>query len=335
MKRILIVTISITVLVFLVAVSWAKSPKTKKPVYKFHMALAFPAEETPRYSGAVHFAEEVEKRTGGQVNIKLSPVGEIVTIPEAIPALKAGTIEILVFANAFYLGETWAAYWNMVPGLCENYKFAETEEKSGVFDLLRGDLRKAGLEMLGNYEVGAADVFIAKKHHFTVPQDLKGLKIRGFGGPHDRSFADFGAKAVTLPMDELYMALQTGVADGAFTALPAYEGFRWYEVAPKVTYIPSMPFGFSITFNKKVWDGLSTDIQSAIRAAMKDTQSWILPEKRAYYAAAFPRLIGLGVDFKVPPIEAWTDDYGLVVRKHYRKMGGDAAKKVLELLGKE
>lgn len=334
MKRKLIVILLAALFVFFGAISWAQASQAKKHTYNLTMVLSFPTEETPRYWGAKHFVEEVEKRTGGQVKIRLSPTGEIVSNAEAIPALKAGTIVLLDFPPVFFQGETWSVYWNMIPGNCENYKLVETQVKSGIFDLERDALRKVGIEFLGSYEIGNVDAFIARKKFFTVPQDLKGVKIRGFGGPHNRAMAELGARTVTLPMDELYMALQTGVVDAAITALPSYEGFRQYEVAPKVTYVPTMPLDFSFSFNKKYWDALPADIQGAFRSAMKNTQNWILPRKKDYYAHLLPTLRKLGAEIYTPPIGPWINDYGKLVRKNYLLMGGDVAKKVEELLGK-
>lgn len=73
-----------------------------------------------------------------------------------------------------------------------------------------------------------------------------------------------GAVPVTIPMPELYMALQKGTVDGTWSATIAYMGFKQYEVTKYYTYLPSSLSCHPLLMNLKTWNSFPPDIQQQI-----------------------------------------------------------------------
>src|SRR6185437_8245363 len=61
------------------------------------------------------------------------------------------------------------------------------------------------------------------------PDDIKGLKIRSAGPTFAAMWQSAGATIVSVPSNEVYNALQTGVADATDTSSGSFVSFRIYE----------------------------------------------------------------------------------------------------------
>ena len=71
----------------------------------------------------------------------------------------------------------------------------------------------------------------------TSPKDLAGMKIRVPASPILTSlFKGLDASPATVPIGELYTALQTKVVDGQENALPTIEATKLYEVQKYCSY---------------------------------------------------------------------------------------------------
>ncbi|MFC1905020.1 TRAP transporter substrate-binding protein [Chloroflexota bacterium] len=328
-KRLILVLVTIAVIVSGLVAGCA--PPKEEEVIEFKMAMGQPLADNPWIWGAQHFAEEMESRTNGRVKITLSPPGELVSVKEIGPALKKGTIKAMGTPIMHFGGDTYVVYWNYVPGTAKNYELSATERELGIHDFLVEKLRGVGVEYLGSYEALSVDVLIANEH-FTVPEDLKGLVVRSADAPVVRALADLGAEPVSIPSDELYMALQTGMVDVGLTASVAYMGSKQYEVAPYCTYVPLIPIGSAIAFNKDFWDSLPADIQKTMREVMLETEDWAVPRLQEYDENILNSLKDLGVKVNVPPRQPWIDALEPLIRKYFIELGGEDAAKIREII---
>ena len=107
-------------------------------------------------------------------------------------------------------------------------------------------------------------LFFAKKPVKTL-DDLRGLKIRIPSRRQMEPFKALGAAPQTMPPGEVYMALKTGVLDGASSGSRTLIYFKWGEV---VDYALEGPFSSAvaqeIAVNQKAWDALPDDIQEIV-----------------------------------------------------------------------
>jgi TRAP-type C4-dicarboxylate transport system substrate-binding protein len=100
-----------------------------------------------------------------------------------------------------------------------------------------------------------------------VPDDVKGLKVRGGSREMDLMLKGAGAAVVSMPSNELYAAMQTGTMDVAMTSSTSLMSFRLEEIAKNLTTGRGKGFFFifePLLMSKQVFDALPKDQQTAI-----------------------------------------------------------------------
>ncbi len=98
----------------------------------------------------------------------------------------------------------------------------------------------------------------------TSLEDIKGMKIRMSGGPPTEMMQAIGGIPMLIPMPDNYISLQKGVIDGMGVPWEAINVWRFYEVVNHYTQVPFPAVYFSISMNKRKWEGLPQDVKDAI-----------------------------------------------------------------------
>ncbi|MBS0244300.1 MAG: TRAP transporter substrate-binding protein DctP, partial [Proteobacteria bacterium] len=110
-----------------------------------------------------------------------------------------------------------------------------------------------------------------------VPDDVKGLKVRGGSRDMDLMLKGAGAAVISLPSSELYAAMQTGAMDVAMTSSTSLMSFRLEELSKHITTSRKAGFYFvlePLLMSKAIFDGLPKDQQAAILAAGEALEPW-------------------------------------------------------------
>ncbi len=76
---------------------------------------------------------------------------------------------------------------------------------------------------------------LQRKGCIRKPEDIKNLKIRSAGPTFAAMWQEAGASIVSIPSNEVYNALQTGVADATDTSTGSFVSFRIYEQVKCIT----------------------------------------------------------------------------------------------------
>jgi TRAP-type transport system periplasmic protein len=112
-----------------------------------------------------------------------------------------------------------------------------------------------------------------KKTAVRSLSDIKGLRIRSHGTTA-KVVKALGGSVVTMPMPELYQALQKHVVDGALYPVEVNKGWRMAEVVDYCTLDLSIAntSSFYVVMNKDKWASLSAKDQKII---MQINKEWI------------------------------------------------------------
>ena len=84
----------------------------------------------------------------------------------------------------------------------------------------------------------------------------------------------WGAEAVTLPPDEIALALRTGRIDGAESTLPAYVDSGYYQLAPYWTYDRHSYNADVLVASSETWETFSQEEQTIIERCAAEAASW-------------------------------------------------------------
>lgn len=241
----------------------------------------------PDYPGSIaleEFADAVEAGTEGRFTGSVYHNGQLGDQRFAIEQFAFDGIDFAVFSGGS-LGD-FAPELNIVS---MPYVFQSQDHMFKVLDGEVGERLSAALEPYNMvalaWYTGGARSFYTVKSQVATPEDLKGLKIRV---PDADIFVAtieaLGANATPLAFGEVYTSLQTGVIDGAENNAPSFESTRHYEVAKFYTLDEHMMVPEALVVSKTLWDSLSPEDQTAMRAAARasaETQRKLWADREA------------------------------------------------------
>ena len=258
-------------LFLLVALGLALTPKpgaaAEKMVWKFGTFFDFDHALT---KGAVKFKEEVEKKHGDKVEIKIYPINQLGDGREYIEGLQSGTIEL---AEA---GLPWTTSFSDAYGVLSMYYLFLNRDIA--YRVLDGELgtkmkdrfeKQAGIKLLGYWENGIRHATNSKRP-INKPEDFSGLKIRVQQDPvHLIFFRALGANPTPMSFGEVFTALQQNVIDGQENPYANIVQRKFYEVQK---YMSTTAHVYDVTgfyMNMELFDSLDAQFQKDILEAAK------------------------------------------------------------------
>lgn len=212
-------------------------------------------EDYPTTQGAYYFARLVYERTGGRIEIQVSPGGVL--------GEEQSTIEQMQFGGIDFARVSLSSVSDFIPKmnvLQMPYLYTDADHMWRVLEGDIGDdclrsLAGSGLVALSWYDAGARNFYSAQKPIRTV-EDMKGMRVRVQESELMKAMVEaLGASAVPMAYDVVYSALETGSIDAAENNWPSYDSMNHYEVAPYYTVdehtrIPEMQLVSEATWNK-------------------------------------------------------------------------------------
>src|SRR5262245_21383309 len=126
-------------------------------------------------------------------------------------AMVNGQLDISSFPLDYASGKIGAFSATLMPALVRNHDRAARLNSSPFMQEIKAKIDKAGVVVLA--DAWLAGAVASKRGCIRKPEDIKGLKIRSAGPTFAAMWQQAGASIVSVPSNEVYNALQTGVAD--------------------------------------------------------------------------------------------------------------------------
>lgn len=230
------------------------------------------AADYPTVQAVAHMDKLVRERTGGRHGIERLGQGDPDSENYTIAELKNGKID-MARVNLAVFGAASAA----VPSL--PYVFRSTPHMRRVLDGPIGDEILADLESQGVIALCIYDMG-ARSYGATKPirnvGDMKGLKVPVQKADGWAALVRVMlAEPVTMPLARRQLALRTGAIDAAENTWPAYVAARHHEVARFYSLTEHSMSPGVLVFSKPVWDKLDKDDQRIIRAAARESVTYL------------------------------------------------------------
>ena len=217
---------------------------------------------TPQFAQWTWLAEEIDKRTGGQVKVDVVSLPELgLTGFELVRVTRAGLVDVGDVILSYVAGDVPALEGVDLPGLFPDF---ETSVKAHVafMPYLKKHEDKLGGVVLGAYLWPSQYIFSRKP--IKGPADLKGLKVRVYGTAQTEFARALGMEAVSIAFAETYTALERGTVDAAITG--TYPGFslKFYEVSKYLIDVNHGPVAGAFVVSKRTWDRLSPELRATL-----------------------------------------------------------------------
>jgi tripartite ATP-independent transporter DctP family solute receptor len=232
-------------------------------------------EDYPTVLAVRHMGETLSKMTNGKHSIKVFAKSALGQEKDTIEQTKLGALA-MTRVNVAPMNNICPA--TMVPTM--PFLFRDTGHMRRVLDGPIGDeilksCEEQGFVGLAFYDSGSRSIYSVKKPIKTIA-DVKGMKIRVQQSDLWVSLMEaMGANATPMPFGEVYTALKTGLVDAAENNYPSYESTRHFEVAKYYNKTEHSMAPEILLFSKKTWDTLTPEDQKAIRAAAKESVSYM------------------------------------------------------------
>lgn len=213
------------------------------------------------------FADAVAKATGNEVTVKLYNGGELGAGPtDQYARVVDGVTELAVGLPGYTASNFPLTLTAELPGVLTEE--SGTEQLWANIDKLQPEYRRAHLVALWS---SAANVLFTRDKPVRTPEDVKGLKIRVPSRNAGLQVEAWGGSPVSMPVSEVYNALQTGVIDGAMIDGTAINAFKLSEVANFVTMgMQTTNSPFFILMNRDAYEGLDDAAKAGIDAAGRE-----------------------------------------------------------------
>ena len=229
----------------------------------------------PLYEVLKRFADDVQKRTSGAIEIQVFSIGQLGSGTNILTGLQTGIIDLCAHTSGFI--DTIFPKFQVVdlPFLFPDAASAER--------LLDGPTGAKLLELLpskGIYGLGYGHwgwrVVSTIDRKLVEPQDMRGLKIRVQPGAiFAATFRTLGANPVAIDLTEVYLALSQRVIDSIETPMISVAATKHEEVVNTINLTNHVYNVGVMMASKAKFDALPADAREAIRAASVSlTKDW-------------------------------------------------------------
>lgn len=227
------------------------------------------ARNTGMAAGLMTWIDTVQAESGGSITVDLFPDSQLASGTDAIVnGIQTGAFEVAHFTTG-----NWSEYSNAfaelnVPFLYDSYdsvhSVLEGEIGQAMKDHLEADVQ--GVKPLAYISIGFRNVTSSKP--IQTVADMKGLKIRTMNDKLQiAAMESMGAAVTSVPISELYSALQTKLVDAEENPLSTIYSNKFYEVNPNICETRHSYTSTFVFMNADVYNGLSDNQKAAIDKA--------------------------------------------------------------------
>lgn len=263
---VLLTAVSAGVIVYGSSVSDRKIDTSGKQTYAWPLATCS-TEDTITHVFAQTFAEEVERLSGGEMEIQVYPQSTLGGDRELMESCKDGDIPFVV--------QSPAPQVSFMPELCvfdTPCVFDDIEEARAAIDdpeffsVIQGIYEDAGYQILGM----ADQCFrvMTSSEPFTGMESFKGQKIRTMENTYHIQFWNaVGASPTPMTFSEVYIGLQQGTIDAQENAYELIVSAKIYEQQEVLVQTNAVPDYITLIVSDDFFRDLDKEQQQIVREA--------------------------------------------------------------------
>lgn len=266
---------------------------------KFSMKIAISIPDSHPTTAALKAAcAEILKESNGRLAIDVYPNGQLGSDTDTVSQVRSGAIDFVCTANSIWGNLVPVASINLVAFAFADYATVWKAMDGDLGAHIRGSFDRFGLVPVGKpFDHGFRQLTNSTKP-ITSPKDVVGMKIRVPASAIMTSlFKGLDASPATVPIGELYTALQTKVVDGQENALPTIDATKLYEVQKYCSYTSHNWDCFALVGNKRSWAALPDDLRALATRVLDAAALKQRTAHEALNASLEAKLKGAGMQF--------------------------------------
>lgn len=215
------------------------------------------------YNKWLWFQEEAAKRTDGRLQVEIITFSEFgLTGTDVLRVMESGLVSIAEVSTGYVSGDFPLIEATDLPGMVTSL-----DQSREIYDAWQEKVVAPREDIMGGIVYSTfvwGSMYLHSRDPINSAADIAGKKIRVFAPAQARFVEELGGEPLSMPISEVYSALQRGVMDGMITGLNSIKPMTSWEVTPHITDIGIAPLGAYIVISRKAWDGLPEDIQQTL-----------------------------------------------------------------------
>lgn len=254
--------------------------------YNLRLAESHP-EEHPTARADVEFAELVEEKSDGRIQVETFLNSQLGEEADVIEQVQTGAIEMTRVSTAPMAEFADSMEVFSLPYIFDDgdhmWRFLESAGGQQLLDQI-GD---SGFKGLVYYDGGARSFYTSEGTEVSSLEDLQGLDIRVQQSDINTQWMGaLGASPTPLDYGEVYSSLQSGVLGGAENNWTSYLTAVHYEVAPNYIESQHQRVPEILMMSQQSWDQLGEEDQQTIQEAAEESvefqrEAWLESEEEA------------------------------------------------------
>jgi TRAP-type transport system periplasmic protein len=212
----------------------------------------------------INFKENVERRVGNRVDVRVFPAGQLGGIPREIEGIQLGTQQIVMLPPDFFVGIDKRFMVTSAPGLFRDLRHAQNSLHDPEF--------KRQFFSLGNDKgIQPIGIFAGDLAHYVSRKPIKKLsdfenrKIRVFASPMERlTMQKLGASPAPIPLLQALQALQRGTIDGMKSGFSIFTSFKYWSVTKHITRTTESTIAVMAATNPAFMAKLPADVRQIL-----------------------------------------------------------------------
>ncbi len=225
----------------------------------------FGSESHPSHIAAKQFAENVAKRTNGEVKIAIYPNNALGSPPEVLEQVVMGAVDMSLSGQ-----DQLAKHVKLFDAVSIPFSVGGYEHMDRILDgpfkaWAAPEVEKIGLVYLSSWEWGFRQI-TNSKHPIKTPEDVQGLKIRTPPAmSYQAAIEALGGNVQTIAFGELVMAMRQGVVDGQENPISVIYDLKLYESQKYISIVNYLYSSMTHVVSKRAWAKLTPEQQNIIR----------------------------------------------------------------------
>ncbi|MFC1819845.1 TRAP transporter substrate-binding protein [Thermodesulfobacteriota bacterium] len=247
-------------------------------------------------NGDLEYQAKIIKETNGRVKFRNYWGNTLTSAREAYEDIAKGVVDLAYFSqsyskNAGPIVKRTTGWYYGVTDFETNLKiFKEVHPKYPEWVAEYNRIKPLG------YSVGLHYQLMSKVPIRSIA-DMKGLQFKGTS-TYVKVLTNLGAVAQSVPMSEVYIALQKGIIDGCMAPYETLKTFRFGEVVKSVTQSPIITGAYiSRGMNLDFWNKLPPDVQKVFEDNMTEWALISMKHGRGADQGGIDFAKGKGVEF--------------------------------------
>lgn len=261
----------------IVLLAWVMALATQAAIAKTTLNLSTPDPDDSEITvAAKKFAEIVAAKSGGQIEVKVFPNGQLYggDPSAAVRQVAGGSLDMLLLSSSLY-----ANFNPKFTAISIPYLFDDTAQLRAYLagppgQELLTDLNRIGIKGLMMWQRPFRQMTNSRRA-ISQPQDLAGMKFRVPNNPlWMEFFGKLGAVPTPMAFGEVYNALQLRVVDGQENPINIPVTAKFYEVQKFATLSNHMADGWVLAIHPAKFAALSDADKQALQAAGAEAEAW-------------------------------------------------------------